>query len=61
MVESETERAAFNAAVVEALEGLRVVVKGNVLGDEMSLELARDGAQAVVDRLKARDFKLIRA
>ena len=60
MAESEVERAAFNQALLDALAGLIVTVKGGVVGDEMNLELAREGAQAVVDRLKARDFKINR-
>lgn len=41
---------------LDALEGTPVVVKGDLLGDELTLDLTRRGAQIVLDKLRARDF-----
>lgn len=57
---TEAERKAFNDAVLDALEGLHITVKGSFIGDEMVHVLARKGAQSVVDMLKARDFRIVR-
>jgi hypothetical protein len=61
MTTSEAERAAFNVALIDALEGTIVQVRGATFGDEMNHELSRKGAQTVIDMLKARDFRIVRA
>ena len=55
---TEAERALFIEALLNDLAGTPVEVDG--IGTPV-LPLTRKGAQAVIDRLKARDFKVVRA
>ena len=55
---NEAERKAFKEALIEDLVGMTITVSGPV--NEFSAELTRDGVIQVLDRLKARDYKVIR-
>jgi hypothetical protein len=47
---------------IAVLTGLTVnVMAGKLLGDSFDKSLTADGARDVVDRLKARDLKIVRA
>lgn len=48
-------------AIIQALIGLDVRVRGgDILKDTFSKPLVREGAEAIVDRLRARGFKIER-
>ncbi len=58
----KSEKDQLDAAVIEILTGLDVnVVAGSILHDTFSKPLSKDGAQAVLDRLRARGFQITRA
>lgn len=56
---TEVERVAFEAGLRETLTGLVIEVTGIVAN--YSAPVAAAGAQAVIDRLRARDYKITRA
>lgn len=56
---SEVEQKALDESVIKALSGAKVVVEGAV-GLDATLSLTEEGAQDVVDRLRARGFKVVR-
>lgn len=56
---SEVEQKALDEAVLAALTGAKVTVEGAV-GIDTTLNLTAEGAQDVVDRLRARGFKVNR-
>jgi hypothetical protein len=56
---TEVERVAFEAGLRETLTGLVVEVSGVVANYNAQVTAA--GAQAVIDRLRARDYKIARA
>jgi hypothetical protein len=52
----------LDAAVLDVLTHLRVsVIAGPIFSDSYEKPLSRDGAQAVLDRLRARGFKVTRS
>jgi phosphoserine phosphatase len=58
---TEAERAALNEAILKTLEETQVeVVAGQILGDYTMKPLTRDGAQMIIDKLRARDFRIVR-
>jgi hypothetical protein len=56
---TEVERVAFEAGLRETLTGLAVEVGGVVAN--YNAPMTHVGAQAVIDRLRARDYKIARA
>lgn len=56
---SETDRLAFDEGVVKTLTDLTVEVNGVV--SNYYATLAKEGSQAVIDRLRARGYKIERA
>lgn len=57
-----TPQTELDAAVLDTLTHLSVqVVAGPIFSDSYEKPLTRDGAQAVLDRLRARGFKITRA
>jgi hypothetical protein len=59
---AEDEIRKLEASVKEALLGLNVsVVMGSTFKDSIERPLDPTGVQAVVDRLRARGFKIVRA
>ncbi len=56
---TEVERVAFEAGLRETLTGLVVEVSGVVAN--YNSQMTAVGAQAVIDRLRARDYKITRA
>jgi len=59
---NESEIRQRDLAIMDALTGLNVsVVMGTLVGDSVVRPLDKDGAQAVLDRLRARGFKVERA
>jgi hypothetical protein len=61
-VNSEDEAAKLETAIVKSLEGLQVeVVAGQILHDKTTKPLTHEGAVGVLDRLRARGFKVTRA
>ncbi len=58
---TENEREVFKTALLDALEGTPVsVVAGAIFHDSIIKPLDREGAQAIIDRLHARDFVVVR-
>ncbi len=57
----EAERKAITEAMVADLEGALVEVAGNLVLETMTRPLTRAGVQMLVDRLKSRDWKIVRA
>jgi len=56
-----SEKEQLDLEILDALKGLEVsVVGGSIIGDTYSKPLSRDGAQTVLDRLRARGFKITR-
>lgn len=58
---SEDEAAKLESAILNALAGMEVeVVAGPILHDTANHPLTREGAMNVLDRLRARGFKVER-
>ncbi len=55
------EKEQLNLEALDVLTGLEVsVVGGTIVGDTYSKPLSKDGAQTVLDRLRARGFQITR-
>ena len=58
---SEVELQAFRENVIVALTDAIVEITGGVMGDRIGGPITADGAAAILDRLTARGFRIVRA
>ena len=57
---SEVELQAFRENVILAVRGTVVQIEGGVIGDHIGGPITDDGVAAILDRLTARGFKVVR-
>lgn len=57
---SELELQALDKSIVDALEGTTVHVRGSILGDEFTHDLARRGVQDILNACRRAGYKIVR-
>lgn len=57
---SELELQALDKAIVDAIEGTTVHLRGNILGDEFTYDLSRRGVMDFINACRRAGFRIVR-